>query len=228
MMRMKMKLKTTFSSGLLAALLFAAPIFADTGEDDVCAPFMDGKVDESLLSDMLSAAHDGHLFRIDRGSSQVGFCVDSTLARIEGTFTDFQGGMALDAGNHSDGQTLVLIRAGSIETDSGFVKKLMLGEGFFDVSNHPEVLFVSRSFRWEDSSHAKLTGDLTIRGITKPVVFEVTLTPLDSNLNESADKILVKASTTINRADYGMDAFSGMVDSEVRLCMSVEALKYQA
>ena len=58
-------------------------------EEDVCAPFKDGVVDESIVSKMLAAANDGHLYRIKPSSSKVGFCVDSPIGMIEGEFSDF-------------------------------------------------------------------------------------------------------------------------------------------
>ena len=72
-------------------LLVTAFLFAGTGvvlaeDDDICAPFKDGLVDEGLLETMLSAAQDGHLYRIEQSSSRVGFCVDSALKRIKGRF----------------------------------------------------------------------------------------------------------------------------------------------
>ena len=60
-------------------------------EEDVCAPFKDGVVDESIVSKMLAAAKDGHLYRIKPSSSKVGFCVDSPIGMVEGEFKDFTG-----------------------------------------------------------------------------------------------------------------------------------------
>ena len=196
-------------------------------EDELCAPFMDGVVNESLLATMLSAANDGHLYRIQQTSSQVGFCVDSKLSRVKGKFRDFQGGMSLNSGDNGDGQTMVLIKAGSLDTGGSIIENMLKSEKFIDVENHPEVLFVSNGFEWTGPDTAVLKGDLTMRGITKPVIFDVTLKSLDAGQVDQAQKIIVKATTTINRADFGMHGFSAVVSSDVHLCMSVEALKYQ-
>jgi len=90
------------------------------------------------------------------------------------------------------------------------------------------VLFVSNGFQWTGPDTAVLKGHLTLRGITKPVIFNVTLTALDDYPVKDAQKILVKATTTINRADFGMEKLTSLVNSEVQLCMSVEALKYSS
>ncbi len=197
-------------------------------EEDVCAPFMEGKVDASLLATMISSAENGHLYRIQQTSSRVGFCVKSKLSRIEGSFTDFQGGISLTSGGKSDGQTMVLIKTNSLETEGSLVKHMIMGEDFFDVAHHPEVLFVSDGFKWTSPDTAVLKGKLTLRGITKPVIFNVKLTPLDDKQIAQAGRILVKATTSINRADFGMDSLEAVIEGDVQLCMSVEAVKYEA
>jgi len=212
---------------LTATLLTGAGLALGEGSD-ICSAFRDGKVNSSLLATMLSAANDGHLYRIQQSSSRVGFCVDSKLSRIEGNFTEFQGGMALNPGDNDNGQTMVMIKANSLETEGAIVEGMVKGKGFFDVEHYPEVLFVSSGFEWTGTDTAVLKGNLTLRGITKPVIFNVTLTSLDDNKPNKAKSILVKATTTINRADFGMKGLTALVDSNVNLCMSVEALKYKS
>lgn len=203
----------------LGGLTQAASVLPEN--PDVCEPFMDGRVDESLLSGMLSAAEDGHLYRIQPGSSQVGFCVNSALKRIEGNFTEFKGGMTLGNGAANNGQTLVMIRTDSLDTQGALVRSLLKGESFFDVEKYPDVLFVSNSFTWTGTDTAIMKGDLTLRGITRPILFEVTLTPATTGM------ITVKATATINRAEFGMDKLDSIVNGEVQLCLSVEALKFE-
>lgn len=216
-----------FRQFIQTVLLLSVTGLAQAEDDHVCEPFMDGKVDESILATMLSAANNGHLYRIRQDSSQVGFCVNSKLSRIEGTFSDFKGGMNLNPGHLGNGQTMVLIRADSLDTESALINSMIKGESFFDVENNPEVLFVSNGFRWTGPDTAVLTGDLTLRGITRPVIFDVTLTPKDAGKVGQTSNILVKATTTINRADFGMEQLSSMVDNDVQLCMTVEAQKYE-
>ena len=212
----------------LIVALFTTTAFAFAEDAELCSPFMDGKVDAALLETMLSAAQQGHLYRIEKSSSRVGFCVDSKLSRIEGSFTDFQGGMSLDHGEQDDGQTMVLIKTSSLQTDSNLVNKMVKGEHFFDVEHHPEVLFVSDGFKWTGPDTAVLRGQLTLRGITKPVIFNVKVTTVDDEPIDQAKRVLVKATTSINRADFGMDELTTVVEGNVQLCMSVEAIKYEA
>lgn len=214
---------------VLAALLLqasAVPVAAE--EPDLCEPFLDGKVDATLLSTMLSAAENGHLYRIDQDSSRVGFCVDSQLSRIEGSFRNFKGGLALDSGTTSDGQAMVVIRTDSVYTDTAFIRQLLKGDSFFDADNNPEILFVSTGFEWTSATTAMLTGDITVRGVTRSVVFDVTLTEKSQANTGEEKRIVVKATTTLNRSDFGMTSLNSLVSDNVRLCLSVEATRYQS
>lgn len=213
------QLVIVFSLLVAGASALAASVLPE--DPDVCEPFMDGRVDESLLSGMLSAAEGGHLYRIQPGSSQVGFCVNSALKRIEGNFTEFKGGMTLDSNAANNGQTLVLIRTDSLDTQGALVRNLLKSESFFDVEKYPDVLFVSNSFAWTGAKTAIMKGDLTLRGITRPITFDVTLTPAKTGM------ITVKATATINRAEFGMDKLDSVVNGEVQLCLSVEARKFE-
>ena len=212
----------------LLGMMLLLPGLGFAEESELCAPFRDGKVNESLLATMLSAAKEGHLYRIDQDTSSVGFCVDSQLARIEGEFKDFNGGMTLNPATKTDGQTLVSIKTASVETKSAFIKSMVKGENFFDVDNNPEILFVSEKLEWTSEDTAELKGNLTMRGTTKPLTFHVSLIPISGGKISQAEKVLVKATANLSRAEFGMKALSSLISDDVQLCMTVEAMKYHS
>jgi polyisoprenoid-binding protein YceI len=223
-----MNTRKNWNTVALLASLLATVITGVSAEEEVCASFMDGKVDESVLETMLNAAHEGHLYRMNAATSKVGFCVSSKLKRVTGDFHDFQGGIALTGEGAGEAQTLVAIRTGSLDTDAPAIENLLKGERFFDVTRFPEILFVSTGFKWTSSTGGLLRGDLTLRGITRPVIFRVTLADIEGSDVATGRKILVKATTTINRSEFGMDTLSKLVSDDVQLCMSVEADKLGA
>jgi len=211
----------------LAVALSTSSLTGMAGESDLCAPFKNnGKVDQSMLNTMLEAADGGRLYRIEASSSKVGFCVNSQFKRVEGDFQEFQGGMALSKEGAGKAQTLVAIKAGSLDTDGALIESMIKSERFFDVENYPDILFVSTGFEWTGSTTAKLMGDLTLHGVTKPVVFNVTLTDIKDTKAGEGEQILVKATTKVSRAEFGMDTLSSLVDDNVQLCMSVKARKF--
>ena len=203
---------------------------AEFDEDDLCAPFMEGKVDPSLLTTMLNAARDGNLYRINNDSSRVGFCVSSKFNEVKGDFKEVHGGLTLapTTATSGDEQAMIVINTASLDTSGSLIESLIKGKRFFDVDKYPEILFISRGFEWTSRDTATITGDLTVHGVTKPVIFEVTLTPVEDASASTASRLLVKATTTIHRSEFEMDNLSKLVSDSVDLCMSVEVVRYSA
>lgn len=216
-------LKSLFAGFLLVAVSVSA-----SAETDVCAPFKDSVVDASVMSRMLAAADQGHLYRIKPSTSRVGFCIDSPIGTIQGQFKEFIGGLTfLHDSDAPDEQALVKVNTASLETDGVFVERMLKGKKFFDVENYPEILFVSTGFRWVSETEAVLLGKLTMHGVTKDVGFHVELVQKpDGNSESGEESILVRATTLIRRSEFGLTALSPMVSDSVNLCMSVEAVKH--
>ena len=209
--------------GLILGVSLSVPAYA--GDDDLCAPFEDAQIDKSLLATMLKAAKDGHLYRIKPGSSKMGFCINSPLGKVEAEFLNFKGGLALKDPKQQ-GTALVSIDVDSLETDSALIEAMLKGESFFDTEQYPEIIFVSTGVEWINDSKAVLKGDLTMHGITKAVAFYLDMKKAK---NAQGEEILnVKATTSIQRSEFGMYTLSPMVDDRVSLCMSIDAYRYQS
>jgi polyisoprenoid-binding protein YceI len=211
-------------SYLFAFLLsFFMTTSAIASEKELCSAFENAEIDESLIAAMLRAAENDSFYRIKPNSSKMGFCVDGPLGMVTGNFQKFNGGLALEG---SGSQTLVSIDTSSLKSDGLLVEGLLKSDEFFDVNNFPDILFVSSGFEWLSDTRAVLNGELSMRGITKPVAFYVEITEVGDELSDSGS-ILVKATTTVQRSEFGMDSLSSMVSDKVNLCMSVEAEKYR-
>ena len=153
---------------LLSVLMFAASVSAHAEDDDVCAPFKDADINQSMLSLMLQAATDGDLYRIKPGSSKMGFCVNGPTGEVKAEFRNFNGGLALNDFERQ-GASLVRIEVDSLETDSGFIEMMMKSESFFDSEQYPDIIFVSTGIEWMTDKKGVLKGDLTMHGVTKAV-----------------------------------------------------------
>jgi polyisoprenoid-binding protein YceI len=210
---------------LLAISVVAASAVAISDEVEPCDSFKDVHIDESLITAMLKAAKDGDLYRIKPDSSKMGFCVDSPVGMVEATFNNFEGGLALDAHSPDQGKALVKIDVASLTTSSGIIRSMLTSESFFDIEQYPNIMFVSKSFEWLTPEKAILKGDLTLHGVTKPVAFYVSLS--SATEGAVAEKISVKATTTIQRSEFGMYTLSSVVSDRVNLCMSVDAYRYR-
>jgi polyisoprenoid-binding protein YceI len=212
-------------SALLGLILGAGvSVSVHANDEEVCAPFKDSQIDENLLTMMLQAANEGHLYRIKPGTSKMGFCVNSPLGKVEADFRDFKGGLALKDAKQQ-GTAMVKIEVDSLETDSALIESMLKSESFFDTEQYPDILFISTGFEWISDEKAVLKGNLTMHGITKPVAFYVDITKAKS---EPGEEILtVKATTTIQRSEFGMYTLSPIVDDRVSLCMTIDAYKHQ-
>jgi polyisoprenoid-binding protein YceI len=223
---MSNKLRICFIGLFLAATgAFANP------QPDLCEPFERAIVDESVVARMLASAKDGYLYRIQPSSSRVGFCVDSPVGQVQGRFKDFKGGLTFISAvpTLKNQDAMVLIDTRSLETNSSLIESILRGEQFFDVDNYPEMLFVSRQFRWVSDTEALLIGDLTLRDVTREVGFHVQLIAEETDSAErDQEKILVKATTMISRVEFGLGALSPVVGDGVSLCIEVEALRYRS
>jgi polyisoprenoid-binding protein YceI len=212
---------------VLGWVLLSVGLQGLAGEEELCAPFLHGKVDLSRVEAMRNAAKGGHLYRIQPDTSRVGFCVDSQFSVVKAEFKDFQGGMTLWPDHPGDKeQAMVLVKTASLDTDGSMIEYLLKGQRFFDVENYPEILFVSSDFKWTSDTTGIMKGDLTLHGVTRPVTFKVTLFPVKTGGEKPVGKVLVKAGTIIRRSDFGMDTLSRVVNDNVELCMSVEAVRY--
>ncbi len=207
---------------LLPLLLIMQSAYAVNNE--LCTPFKNAEIDQSLITNMLKAAKDGHLYQVKANSSKMGFCVESSIGVVKGQFKNFQGGIALKG---EDTRAMLSIDVDSLDTSASFIKSILKSDDFFNVENYPELLFVSTGFEWISNTRAVLKGELSMHGITKPVAFYVEITEIDGDLTDS-NNILVKATTTVQRSEFGMNALPSMVNDKVNLCMSVEAERYTA
>lgn len=214
---------------LLLAVGLAQPVQSLADDDRVCAPFRDGVVDHALVNKMLEAAKDGHLYRIHSNSSRIGFCVNSLIGTVEAEFQGFRGGLALRREVWGDAsQMMVMIDADSLDANASFIENTLKSERFFNAGKFPKIIFVSTGLIWNSDTTASLFGDLTMHGVTRPVHFKVELTNIIGDRANHEQEIMVTATAKIRRSDFGIDALSMIVSDRVKLCMRVNALRYEA
>jgi polyisoprenoid-binding protein YceI len=208
-------------------LLAVASLQGVAGEEELCAPFLNGKVDMSKVEAMRAAARQGHLYRIEPGTSRVGFCIDSELAPVKAEFKDFQGGLTLWPDQRwKKEQAMVVVKTASLDTGGSMIEYLLKSKRFFDVEKYAEILFVSTDFKWTSETTGVLKGDLTLHGVTRSVTFHVKVMSIVKGNEKDPGRVLVKAGTTIHRSDFGMDTLSRVIKDDVELCMTVEAVRY--
>jgi len=209
----------------LAALLLLAVTATIAGEP--CKPFEEGRVDPQILEVMRSAAHEGRLYRVVPGNSRVGFCVRYFPGQeFRGEFTNIVGGLVKPSMMQQSGQALLLIHTSTMEASNAGLSPLVRGHEFMDTDNYPEILFVGRAFEWLAPLQGYIYGDLTMRGITQPVVFNVGIDILEEGLGNLPDRIHLKGNGQVSRYQFDMRHHRITISETVRLCLDVEMVPW--
>jgi polyisoprenoid-binding protein YceI len=143
-------------------------------------------------------------YQIDKTHSEVAFRVRHLLTKVRGRFTDFDGSLDYNAAEPEQSAVRFTARTASIDTSEPKRDEHLRSADFFDADVHPQLTFVSRRITRRGEETFDVEGDLSIHGVTRPVVLPVTLlgTARDPWGN---DRLGLEAETTINRKDYGLN-----------------------
>jgi len=164
---------------------------------------------------------------VDKGHSNVKFSVTHmVVSEMEGTFKVFDGTMEHTKDDFSDAKINFTIDVASVNTDNERRDNHLKSDDFFNVEKFPKMSFTSTSVKALGNNKYELTGNLTIRDVTKPVTFQVTHGGV---LNTSRGaKAGFKATATINRFDYNLkwdratEAGGLVVGKDVAIQVNVE------
>lgn len=183
-----------------------------------------------LSTDNKSVAETG-IYNFDKAHSFIGFKVKHMgLVEVPGFFRDFTGEVKFDAKNVSKSSVSFKAMTTSVDTGVAGRDKHLRTADFFDVEKFPEMTFNSTKVEKKGKGWV-VTGDLTMRGVTKPVSIPFEIAGWLPATERSALKMGIAGETTINRRDfgvnYGNDLPSGIpaVSDEVRVVLQIEAAK---
>lgn len=192
-----------------------------------CTPFEGGRVDAQILATMRQAAKEGRLYLVDADVSKVGFCVRHfPFQEFRGEFRSIVGGLAMPPDPAHYGQALLLIHTASLQSGNEALVPLAKSRDFMDAADYPEILFVGRRFEWIDMAKARIYGELTLRGRTQPVVFNVELDSPDDTLPGQAGRIRMRGTSQVNRFSFDMRSYRYFVSETIRLCLAVELVPW--
>lgn len=147
------------------------------------------------------------------------------LSTVRGTFTKVNGEVQYSAADPSKSSLGVTIDTASVDTRVEMRDNDVRSPHFLDAAKYPTITFKSKRVEAAGAGKLKVTGDLTIHGVTKEVVLDVDgPTPVmkDPRGNEHMG---ASATTKINRQDFGMSYMSGMIGDDVTIVIDVEMVK---
>ncbi len=170
-------------------------------------------------------------FRIDPEHTNIGFKVRHFFSKVPGRFNKFEGQIRLDRENLAKGSSVeITIDAASIDTNDEKRDQHLRSADFFDVANHPKLTFKSTKVRQVGENKLKVDGNLTIRGVTRPVTLDVDVLGFGKGYGFRGG---FEANTTINRKDFGVawnDIVEGggyVLGNDVEIVLNVEAVRLQ-
>ena len=162
---------------------------------------------------------------IDPTHTEVGFVARHLMVtKVRGSFTDVSGTVEV-AENVTDSVANVVIKTASVATGTPDRDGHLRSADFFDVETYPEITFVSTAFDGET-----LTGDLTIKDVTKPVTLDVEFNGVATD-PWGNEKAAFEASTEVNRTDWGLtwnaslEKGGVLVSEKIKLVLDVQLAK---
>jgi polyisoprenoid-binding protein YceI len=123
------------------------------------------------------------------------------------------------------GSVDIEIDAKSVDTGSTLFNEHIQGEDFLDTAKFPTATFKSTKVLFKGDKPAKIQGELTIKGVTKPVVLTVTSFQAMPHPMQKKDAIGANATTTIKRSEFNAGKYAPHVGDEVRIDIAIEAIK---
>lgn len=166
-------------------------------------------------------------WKVDKGHSNVKFSVQHmVVSEMEGSFRMFDGTMEHSKADFSDAKINFTVDVASINTDNENRDNHLKSDDFFNAEKFPKMSFTSTSVKALGGNKFSISGNLTIRDVTKAVVFEATHGGILKT--QKGAKAGFKARTTIDRFEYGLkwsravEAGGLAVGKDVEIVVNVE------
>ncbi|MES2266212.1 MAG: YceI family protein [Bacteroidota bacterium] len=167
-------------------------------------------------------------WKADKAHSHVKFTITHlAVSDVDGTFKDFDASIVAAKPDFSDAKYTFTANTASVNTENDNRDGHLKSADFFDSAKFPTLTFESTNVKPAGTNKYKVTGNLTLHGVTKPVVLDVTYRGTITNPMTKGPDAGFKITGTIKRSDFGFGAKYGspMLSDEVELNASGEFLK---
>jgi len=172
------------------------------------------------------AAAQSSQWQLDPAHSSAQFAVRHMgISNVRGTFTKLSGTARYDPVDFKNDSVEVTIEVASVDSRVEMRDSDLRSDHFFDVQKYPTLTFRSTKVESAGTDKLKVTGELTIRGITKPVTLDVDGPSKPVKDGQGRLHMGVSATATVNRTDFGMTGYQGIVGNEVTLTIDAELVQ---
>ncbi len=162
---------------------------------------------------------------VPKGTS-VDFTFDLSGLAQSGTMPIQSADIRIDLSNLTNSRVSVTLNAAEARTRLPFARNAMLSAGVLDVARFPTIHFVSTGVQLGEggriSRGAKITGDLTLRDVTKPIALQADLFRPSGSASDNLDMLSIRLTGALNRHDFGASGFADLVQDTVRLDIRAE------
>lgn len=163
-------------------------------------------------------------YTLDPGHTQVEFTYNHFgFSNITGRFDQVEGSVVFDPETPSASSAKATIQIASLDAGVDKLDAHLKSADFFDAEKFATAEFVSTAVEAVGAGKLKMTGDLTIHGVTKPVVFDVTINKVGEHPMKKVPAAGFDAHTTFKRSDFGIGLYAPNVSDEIKLEITVEA-----
>jgi polyisoprenoid-binding protein YceI len=180
----------------------------------------------AMLLTVSAAAQDA--WQLDPPHSSAQFSVRHLgVSTVRGAFTKVSGSVVYDPANLNKSSIQAAIEAASVDTRVEMRDNDLRSPRFLDAQKFPTITFQSKKVEAAGADKLKVTGDLTIHGVTKEVVLDVDgPTPsIKDPMGKDRLRMGASATTKINRNDFGVSGLPGIVGDDITITLDVEMTK---
>jgi polyisoprenoid-binding protein YceI len=171
-------------------------------------------------------------YEIDSAHSSANFSIRHLMiSNVRGQFSKVVGKVQFDPKNLAASSVEATVDVSSVNTREERRDNHLKSADFFDVAKYPSMAFKSTKFEAAGAGKYKVTGNLTLHGVTKPVVLDLTDVTPETKGMQGEIRIGGQASTKVNRKDFGltwsktMDGGGAVVGDEVQITLDLELIK---
>lgn len=183
----------------------------------------------ALLSLTLAGTVQAATYAIDSSHTQVQFTYGHLgFSNLTGRLNEVSGSFEFDPANPAAAAIDVQVPMASLSTGVQKLDAHLASEDFFDTAKFPNATFKSDKVTVVSAGKLKVGGALTIHGVTRPVVFDVTVNKLGEHPMRKVPGAGFDATATIKRSEFGIGLMVPAVPDEVRLSISMEAQQAKA
>ncbi len=176
-----------------------------------------------ILAQVPSPADASANWRIDPSRTHIAFAIDAVgYPRTQGQFRQFAGRISVDLDHPDKSSVAFHVQSQSVDVGSSPFDDYLRSGAFLDAARFPSIDFVSSSVEKVDDHTVRVTGELTLLGVTRPLSVDVAV---QREMSGGSARLAFSAKASIDRLAFGMNSGFPLVSREVELVISSEAME---